>query len=85
MARSADGVSGWRIAPEPLLRPATVADRYAPGVDPAEIVRVESGGVEDPRINVVDGEYAINQLLAPEQKLKVSVARAARCSRCSRS
>ena len=44
LARSADGVSGWRIAPTPFLGPA-------PGV--------ESGGVEDPRINRVDDGFAI--------------------------
>ena len=59
VARSADGLAGWRIGPQPVLKPATPADVYAPGVDPAEIVRMESGGVEDPRINVVDGTYAI--------------------------
>ncbi|MCW2502403.1 MAG: hypothetical protein JWO79_687 [Actinomycetia bacterium] len=59
VARSTDGISGWRIAPSPLLMPATPGDLMAPGLDPAEIVRIESGGVEDPRINVVEGEYVI--------------------------
>jgi predicted GH43/DUF377 family glycosyl hydrolase len=59
VARSADGVSGWQIAPDPLLTPAALSDDFAPGVDPAEVIRIEAGGVEDPRINVVDGQYAI--------------------------
>jgi predicted GH43/DUF377 family glycosyl hydrolase len=59
VARSADGVSGWRIAPRPLLKPARAGDPVAPGLDPAEIERIESGGVEDPRINVADGEFVI--------------------------
>jgi predicted GH43/DUF377 family glycosyl hydrolase len=59
VARSANGVSDWRIDPAPLLVPATSADSFAPDVDPATVIRMESGGVEDPRINVVDGRYVI--------------------------
>ncbi|GLW30989.1 glycoside hydrolase family 130 protein [Actinoplanes regularis] len=59
VARSADGISGWRVDPEPLLKPATPEDAFAPGVEKSALVRLESGGVEDPRINVVDGEYVI--------------------------
>src|SRR6478735_3011331 len=59
VARSTDGISGWRVAPELLLKPAAPADAFATGVDQSAMVRIESGGVEDPRINVVDGEYVI--------------------------
>jgi predicted GH43/DUF377 family glycosyl hydrolase len=59
VARSDNGVSHWRVEPEPLLVPAQPGDDIAPGADREEIVRVESGGVEDPRINVVDDEYVI--------------------------
>jgi predicted GH43/DUF377 family glycosyl hydrolase len=59
LARSADGVCDWRIEPGPALRPATLDDRYGPDVDPAEIVEIESGGVEDPRIHPIDGTYVI--------------------------
>ena len=59
LARSADGVTGWRVAPEPALRPATAGDPYAPGVVAADVVEMESGGVEDPRINPVDGTFAV--------------------------
>ena len=59
LARSRDGVTGWYVDPEPALRPATPADRYADGVDPAAIVEMESGGVEDARINAVGGTFAV--------------------------
>ncbi|WP_188123409.1 glycoside hydrolase family 130 protein [Actinoplanes lobatus] len=59
VARSADGITDWRVAPAPLLEPATPADTFASGVEESAMVRIESGGVEDPRINVVDGEYVI--------------------------
>jgi predicted GH43/DUF377 family glycosyl hydrolase len=59
VARSADGVSGWRVDPAPLLKPAALTDDFAAGTNRFEIVRMESGGVEDPRINVVDGDFVI--------------------------
>jgi len=59
LARSADGVSGWRVDLAPLLLPAVASYAFASGVDPASVVKMESGGVEDPRINVVDGSYVI--------------------------
>jgi predicted GH43/DUF377 family glycosyl hydrolase len=77
VARSHDGVSGWRVAATPLLLPARAGDRFAPGVNPAEIVRIESGGVEDARINVVDGTYAITYSAYDSQvagRVRVSLA-----------
>jgi predicted GH43/DUF377 family glycosyl hydrolase len=77
LARSDDGVSGWRIAPEPALKPATPGDAFGTGVDPAEIVRIEAGGVEDPRINPVDGTYAITYSAYDAQvqnRVRVSLA-----------
>lgn len=59
LARSEGGVSGWRVEPRPVLTPATGDDVFGPGVEPAAIVEIESGGVEDPRINPVDGTFAI--------------------------
>src|ERR1044071_2225052 len=38
-ARSDDGVTGWRVEPRPALLPA------AAGLEPEEIVRMETGGV----------------------------------------
>jgi predicted GH43/DUF377 family glycosyl hydrolase len=59
LARSDDGFSGWRVAPRPVLTPAVDTDVFGPGVDRAAIVVAESGGVEDARINPVEGTYAI--------------------------
>jgi predicted GH43/DUF377 family glycosyl hydrolase len=58
-ARSDDGITGWRVDPRPFLRPATAQDSLAPGLDVAEVAEWEAGGVEDARINVVDGTFAI--------------------------
>jgi predicted GH43/DUF377 family glycosyl hydrolase len=59
LARSADGVSGWTVHPRPVLSPAAADDIYAPGVDPRDIVEIESGGVEDARINPIEDTFAI--------------------------
>jgi predicted GH43/DUF377 family glycosyl hydrolase len=59
LARSPDGVSDWRVAPQPVLKPATDEDAYGAGADPTEIVETESGGVEDARINPVEGTFAV--------------------------
>ena len=59
LARSADGVSQWEIAPRPLIIPATKKDNYAPGVNIDSLIEMESGGVEDPRITQIGNEYAI--------------------------
>lgn len=59
LARSADGITGWRVESQPVLVPATADDRYGPRVDPAEQLTIESGGVEDARINPVDGTLAV--------------------------
>ena len=59
LARSRDGVSGWQVHPRPVLAPATPDDAFAPGVDPGAIVEIESGGVEDARINPLDGTFAV--------------------------
>ena len=59
LARSTDGAAGWRIQPRPALLPATAHDLYGPNVDPARLVELEAGGVEDPRINAVDDGFAV--------------------------
>jgi predicted GH43/DUF377 family glycosyl hydrolase len=59
VARSGDGIGGWRVDQRPFLVPAAPGDRYADGLDPAVMVEMESGGVEDARINPVDGTFAI--------------------------
>lgn len=50
VARSVDGLSNWRIDPEPFMRPATKRDLFAEKTSPADIIESEQGGVEDPRI-----------------------------------
>lgn len=59
LARSDNGVTGWRVDPQPFLKPATPDDLFAAHLDPAEIIAMEAGGVEDARINPIDGTFAI--------------------------
>jgi len=59
LARSADGVTGWSVHPQPVLTPATADARCAAGLDPMDLVDIESGGVEDARINPVDDTFAV--------------------------
>jgi predicted GH43/DUF377 family glycosyl hydrolase len=59
IARSSDGVTRWRVGSEPFLKPVGPGDLIRPGLDVADIVEMESGGVEDPRINPVDDTFAI--------------------------
>lgn len=59
LARSDDGVGGWRVDPRPALVPAAPGDRYGVPAQAARQVAMESGGVEDARVNPVDGTYAI--------------------------
>ena len=58
-ARSADGVTGWRVDPTPALLPATPDDCFAAGLEVDEAVEMEAGGVEDPRVHVIDGTFAV--------------------------
>ncbi|MDQ2848995.1 MAG: glycosidase [Actinomycetota bacterium] len=59
LARSVDGIREWRIDSEPALVPADGADLYGSGVDKIMAVEMESGGVEDARVNPVDGTFAV--------------------------
>jgi predicted GH43/DUF377 family glycosyl hydrolase len=59
LARSRDGITGWRVEPRPFLQPADTDDRLSSRVDAKAIAAMEAGGVEDPRINPVDSTYAI--------------------------
>ncbi len=51
-AQSADGIH-FNVDARPVLKPATVDDFFAPGVDVARQIQMEAGGVEDMRINDV--------------------------------
>ncbi len=59
VARSGDGIHNWTVDPRPVLTPASNVDVFGANADPTEIVAMESGGVEDARINNVEGTYAI--------------------------
>src|SRR5260370_9942167 len=59
LARSTNGIDGWRVDPTPAMLPATTEDRFAPGADPKALVENESGGVEDPRITQIGDIYYI--------------------------
>jgi predicted GH43/DUF377 family glycosyl hydrolase len=59
VARSRDGVTGWQIESRPALVPATVHDSFGPGVNTQATIDMESGGVEDARLNPVDGTIAV--------------------------
>lgn len=59
IARSADGLTGWRVDPRPFLLPAAPGDQLGRGLNPADSVALEAGGVEDPRINPIDDGYAV--------------------------
>jgi predicted GH43/DUF377 family glycosyl hydrolase len=75
LARSRDGLGGWKVDSRPFLQPAGRGDRIRPGLDVAGIVEMESGGVEDPRINPVDATYAITySAYAAQVRNRVRVA-----------
>ncbi|MEV8511726.1 hypothetical protein [Dactylosporangium sp. NPDC051484] len=59
LATSEDGIGGWAVRPRPVLSPATKGDLYADGLDWRDIAEVESGGVEDARINPVEDTFAV--------------------------
>lgn len=59
LARSADGIRDWRVDPQPALMPAIDSDLFGAGIDAAQVIELETGGVEDPRINPVDGTFAV--------------------------
>lgn len=59
VARSRDGVRDWRVDPRPALIPATPNDLFGTGVDVDLVVEMESGGVEDARLNRVDQTIAV--------------------------
>ena len=59
VARSKNGIDGWRIDPTPAMLPATARDNFAPGTDQQALIENESGGVEDPRITQIGDTYYI--------------------------
>ena len=59
VARSRDGVTDWRVDPRPALVPATLKDSFGLAVSADDMVDMESGGVEDARLNPIDGTIAV--------------------------
>lgn len=59
LASSENGLGKWQVSPEPVLKPATRYDKFSEGVDPNQIIEAEAGGVEDPRISLIEGVYYI--------------------------
>jgi predicted GH43/DUF377 family glycosyl hydrolase len=59
VARSRDGITNWRVDQRPALVPATLKDSFGPAVSAGDIVDMESGGVEDARLNPIDGTIAV--------------------------
>ena len=59
VARSRDGVTNWRVDQRPALVPATLKDSFGPAVSAGDVVDMESGGVEDARLNPIDGTIAV--------------------------
>ncbi len=59
VARSRDGVTDWRVDPRPALVPATLKDSFGLPVSADDMVDMESGGVEDARLNPIDGTIAV--------------------------
>ncbi len=59
LARSKNGITGWKVDPLPALMPADENSDFAEGADMDMLIENEAGGVEDPRISNIDGTYYI--------------------------
>lgn len=59
VARSSNGVDGWRVEPQPAMTPASESDAFAAGTDITTLIDNESGSVEDPRITHIGKTYYI--------------------------
>jgi predicted GH43/DUF377 family glycosyl hydrolase len=59
IARSPDGITNWRVDPQPALLPATSNDIFEKGVNIQDQIETESGGIEDPRITKIEDNYII--------------------------
>ncbi len=59
IARSEDGLKGWRVDPEPAMLPCRHSDLFAEGADQAQLIENEAGGIEDPRISRIGDTFFI--------------------------
>ena len=77
VARSRNGLNDWRIGPEPFMKPANKSDCIDDKPDKETLINNESGGVEDPRITEIEGEYAITYSAyhgSTKNRVRVSLA-----------
>ena len=59
LARSADGLGGWRVDAAPAMLPCSADDLFAEGVDRQALCEDEAGGVEDPRITLIGDTWYV--------------------------
>jgi predicted GH43/DUF377 family glycosyl hydrolase len=77
VARSENGIDGWRIDPKPALSPAGPEDLFYPGADKQALIENEAGGVEDPRISQIGEMYYVTYSAYHDQiknRVRVSLA-----------
>lgn len=59
IARSKNGLDGWRVDSEPALTPCTKNDIFVESADINELIGNEQGGLEDARITRINDTYLI--------------------------
>ncbi|MCK5838843.1 MAG: hypothetical protein KAG99_03295, partial [Bacteroidales bacterium] len=59
LARSKNGLTSWQISKEPALMPCHENDLFGEGKDKHRLIENEAGGVEDPRISLINNTYHI--------------------------
>lgn len=59
LATSKNGLTSWKIAKEPALMPCHENNLFGAGKDKNRLIENEAGGVEDPRISLIDDTYYI--------------------------
>ena len=58
-AISGDGLTDWQVDSRPALKPCDENDTFASHCDIMKQVKIEAGGVEDPRISKIGDKYYI--------------------------
>ncbi|MBT8220289.1 MAG: glycosidase [Bacteroidia bacterium] len=77
IARSKDGLTDWRIDPNPALMPCDQDDEFIDGADKEQLIANEGGGLEDARISQIGKEYFITYSAyhgSIQHKVRVSLA-----------
>jgi len=76
-ATSDNGVDNWKVSPEPFMKPCAETDLHSSQYPVEYFMESEGGGVEDPRITQMDGEYFITYSAyhaSVKDKVRVSLA-----------